>query len=663
MALVAATPALADAIEIPTGRANAPLFQADTLITTGFSGTHVRKPFSPDGSAVDAVKPLLREFIDPDGAVVTLLSIAQFDAGPAGQEIKRRAYDKIIARDVGQVFGIALDDQTPPNLYLSATSAFGLNINGADRNEDMLPDRLRKGAGDAVWAEAQFGPTPASGPGSVYKVDGRTGQVSLLANIELDGVPNSAAGLGNIAFDAAHKVLFISDLDTGVIHRLSLDGEELETFDHGMNGRPNEQLEPSLHDAENRADITSGDFDPDLPDTWGFADEKRRVWGLAVRGGRLFYAVATGKTEQPDIWSIGLHEKTGVFLEDARWEVSLPERFEPFDISDLDFTASGSLVVAQRATPLAPFDYNEMTQMGQVAVTRFVLEDPDDPKSALTPSDWVEEPIDYSIGFQGTHTNANGGVALGPNYTVRGSLEPRDCKGTLWATGDALRDEPTLESALELGGALTVHGAQAQPVMMDARENTPPWVSYFHDFDGVYDETVRSGHMGDVEVLGCVGTRASAAPADPQLAKVDPPLPKDPKLCTSPLCVTLVCLANPALCAPQQNACMSVEHALSCDPETGDYVLQVQAADRLAAPVLDELKLLPASPPLGALPLQTGMNAPTSVSLSGMSAGQIGHVNICAFNGVDQASGAPYDCCNQTVSFKIPNALCEKEAE
>jgi hypothetical protein len=47
----------------------------------------------------------------------------------------------VLAKDVGQVFGVALDDQTPPNIYVAATSVFGLQIVGHGR--DGLPNEGR----------------------------------------------------------------------------------------------------------------------------------------------------------------------------------------------------------------------------------------------------------------------------------------------------------------------------------------------------------------------------------------------------------------------------------------------------------------------------------------------------------------------------------------
>ena len=69
--------------------------------------------------------------------------------------------------------------------------------------------------------KGQFGLDLQGDPGSIYKVDGATGVVRLFAKVMLDGVPNPGPALGNLAYDAAHKQLFVSDLYTGMIHRSS----------------------------------------------------------------------------------------------------------------------------------------------------------------------------------------------------------------------------------------------------------------------------------------------------------------------------------------------------------------------------------------------------------------------------------------------------------
>src|SRR5438132_12752772 len=57
-------------------------------------------------------------------------------------------------------------------------------------------------------------------------------------DITLNGRPNSGAALGNIAYDRKHRQLFVSDLETGMIHRIDAEsGKDLGHFDHGAMGR------------------------------------------------------------------------------------------------------------------------------------------------------------------------------------------------------------------------------------------------------------------------------------------------------------------------------------------------------------------------------------------------------------------------------------------
>ena len=71
-------------------------------------------------------------------------------------------------------------------------------------------------------------------PGAIWKIDGISGAVSLFATI--DG--NSGPGIGDVSFDKVHRQFFASDLDTGLIHRIDADGSLIDTFDHGVAGRP-----------------------------------------------------------------------------------------------------------------------------------------------------------------------------------------------------------------------------------------------------------------------------------------------------------------------------------------------------------------------------------------------------------------------------------------
>ena len=89
------------------------LFPGEAFITK-FSGTA-----TADG----------RTTIDLSGIVGTSVDLRAPRFAPDGRhwldELHRFS---VTAGDVGQVFGVTLDDANPPNIYLSATSAFGLHL-------------------------------------------------------------------------------------------------------------------------------------------------------------------------------------------------------------------------------------------------------------------------------------------------------------------------------------------------------------------------------------------------------------------------------------------------------------------------------------------------------------------------------------------------------
>ncbi|MFM1919273.1 MAG: hypothetical protein RLZZ303_907, partial [Candidatus Hydrogenedentota bacterium] len=92
------------------------------------------------------------------------------------------------ANVLGQVFGIALDNATPPNMYVTATSVYG-----------------------------DF-PAGPGGYGAVYRVDGVTGVVCVLATL-----PNAGPALGNICYDEVNSQLFVSNHEDGLIYRIPID--------------------------------------------------------------------------------------------------------------------------------------------------------------------------------------------------------------------------------------------------------------------------------------------------------------------------------------------------------------------------------------------------------------------------------------------------------
>jgi hypothetical protein len=482
-----------------------PILNLGDAVVTGFSGTVAPDPTKPlprNKSAVDLT------FINPDGPSARIVDIG----GPGyvwdGRLLAAPKTFDVFAKDVGQIFGIALDDQTAPNIYLAATSVFGLQIVLPGRTRDSIPERLKKGRPGAVWMKGQFGLDLQGGPGSVWRVDGRTGEVSLFANVTLDGVPNPGPGLGNLAYDSAHKQLFVSDLYTGVIHRFDLDGRELGSYDHGVIGRVAAQLPALPFDPRNRLNIANERFDSENPDTWGFAPPERRVWGLAVQESRLFYSVRNGSaTDRPQIWSVGI-QQDGSFASDPRWELDVPGQPGPYPVSDIAFSQKGAMILAQRAAFAGSYDYSAFTRPGEPRVLRYWLKDPNDPPS---PGRWKPLAEEYAIGFAGNYRNTNGGVALGYGYGPDGTLSAAACEFSLWTTAQNMRNAPPLRSQLEPGGPLVVHGIHGVPAAPVRNFNEPPWTSYSIDYDDTFDDPRAMGHLGSVRIFTtpCVGPVAA----------------------------------------------------------------------------------------------------------------------------------------------------------
>jgi hypothetical protein len=466
-----------------------PIWNLGDAVVTGFSGTvppDPSKPLPANKSALDLT------FINPDGPSARIVDLALPGFVWDGRVWNAPKKFDVLARDVGQVFGAAVDDEQVPNIYLTATSAFGLRIVVPARDGSGAPERVRTGQRGATWMKGQFGIDRGGGPGSIWKVDGRTGDVRLFANVMLDGAPNTAAGLGNVAYDAARKQLFVSDLGSGMIHRLDMSGKNLGRYDHGVTGRRAAKQREVSFNRSARIDITSSRFDSENPDTWGLAQPERRVWGLTVYRDRLYYSVWDG----PQIWSIGIRPD-GNFGGDPRWELDVENNPSALPVSDMIFSNNGAMILAQRGGFASSYDYSAFTRSLGARVLQYVLEVPDDPK---TPSRWIAKPREYAVGFPADYRNTNGGVALGYGYGRDGRIDANSCESSIWITGENLRNDPGLRDRLEPGGPLVVHGIQGGDSNAVRDANAAPWASYFIDYDDKFEDPRASGHIGVVRV-------------------------------------------------------------------------------------------------------------------------------------------------------------------
>lgn len=466
---------LAAAAAYPALAQDTAVLKRGDAVVTGFSGTRSQEP-AGGANALD------QTFIDLDGPAMQLMPLRP-DAPPTAQLITSPPLLQIKARDVGQVFAITLDDGlkpsltgATPNIYLGATSAYGLQI--IVPGGDGRPQRVKQGQANAEWMAGQFG--HGGGPGSIWKVDGVTGAVSLFATLP----GNSGPGVGDIVYDTSSLHFYVSDLDTGLIHRIDSSGNLVDTFDHGLKAREQAGL-PAVADDGATMDIHDPAFDSQDPATWRFTQPERRVWGMAVNDGRLYYAVAEG----PSIWSISI-KLDGSFGGDARREFEVPGTPGSHPISDIAFDGQGMMYLAQRGGIRGSYDYKSFTKPKSSVVFRYRRDITDKAASAV----WVPVPEEFAIGFPPDHRNTSGGIALGYGYDDAGQMKTGQCGATLWSTGDNLRDGTD-------GASTVVHGLQGSDRMLVRPDNEPPTKSVFVDaYEGRRVDAANSGYAGDVEI-------------------------------------------------------------------------------------------------------------------------------------------------------------------
>jgi hypothetical protein len=478
---------------------------------TGFSGTKAPQP-APNTDPADLTE------IDLSGPSVRIIDLQTMVGPPQAQVVQAPKPFTATAAQLGQVFAVALDDAAAPNIYVAATSAYGLPIVAPGPGGGLA--RVKQGAPNASFMPGLFGPANlGGGPGSIWRIDGVTGEVRLFANVTLDGAANPGAALGGLAFDAASHMLFVADRGTGMIHAFDLNGQERGRYDHGTQGRTAAGMPPVQYDPARRLDITNAAFKTDDPSTWGYAADERRVFGLGVRTGRLYYAVAG---EQ--VWSVSI-TPDGSFGSDARVDVQVPPWDGESEISKITFDDNGAMLLAERGAPTGAYDFAALAKEAIGRVLRYQqvapqtaaqpgpMPAPDQPAQPVPTNQpappapdaaslWQPVPDEYAIGFPADLRNDNGGIAIGYSYTPAGTIDRNTCGGFLWSTGERLREtaDQALAARLAAGGPPIVNGLQGNSLDLVRPANVPPLATYFVDYDDKFDDAAARGHMGDIAI-------------------------------------------------------------------------------------------------------------------------------------------------------------------
>ncbi|MBV8107994.1 MAG: hypothetical protein JO223_25915 [Hyphomicrobiales bacterium] len=450
---------------------------------TGFSGAPPPPQIAPGDDPGELT------FIDANGPSLRIVDLQDMGGPAAAQLVGAPKPLTFPASQVGQAFGVALDNGAPANIYVAASSAYGLPIVAPGVDGSLRHVKL--GAPNAAFMSGLWG--PRGGPGSIWKIDGATARVSLFANVTTDGRPNSGAALGALAYDPDSKSLFVADRESGLIHRFSMNGADLGSYDHGVTVRAAQGLPPAPWTTRQPIDVTSPQFDSGDPSSWNYAAPERRIFGLAVHQHRLYYAIA----DSLQIWSVGL-SPDGSFGDDAVIELAAPPAAGPTEIATIIFDDQGRMVLAERPAPTGAFDFEALSVPMIGRALRYTL-------VGAAPGGrrvWQEQPDEYAIGFPHDLRNENGGVAIGYNYDRAGEILRGSCGGFVWTTGEDLREssDPALDARLAQSGPLHVDGLQGEGGWQIRPRNAPPLESYFVSYaDAPPDEAAR-GHLGGVAI-------------------------------------------------------------------------------------------------------------------------------------------------------------------
>ena len=610
LALVALAAAAGARAQTPPAAVIAP----GEAAVAGFSGA------PPPARIAPGEDPAAKTFIDLGGPSLRVVDLRRMGGPAVAQAVRALKPFTFAARDLGQVFGVALDDADPPNIYVAATSAYGLPIVVTDPGG--APVHVSRGAPGATFMPGLWG--PRGGPGTIFKIDGVAATVTPFADVKTDGRANSGAALGALAYDPRTKLLYVSDRESGLIHCFSLSGVDLGAYDHGVAGLAAQGLTPAPWTRREPIDVASPAFDSGDPSTWNLAAPERRVFGLAVRDRRLYYAVA----DSLRVWSVGLKDDGG-FGDDATIELTAPPAAGPTEIATIAFDDQGRMLLAERAASTGAFSFEPLAAPAIGRLLRYAMVG----RTADGRRIWRETPDEYAVGFPGDYRNVDGGVAEGYAYARSGELLPGSCDGFLWTTGEDLRDaaDRALAERLAQTGPLPVDGLQGEGVWQDRPRNLPPLMSYFVAYgDGPWDDAFH-GRMGAIAVRRDCAPAApaspAAAPAAPSLA---PPSAPPPTIGGPPSPPSPPPATPPAACNPNELRRVG-DGGVSCQPACQRP--DVQVGDKCCPP--------------------SALAANAACSNSSCPAGQtpIGPSNFCCDGAhvYASANGAPACCAGAVV--------------
>jgi len=140
---------------------------------------------------------------------------------------------------LGNVYGTTINP-TDGCMFVTASTNFSSAFGFGGTSQDAVLQFGSIGGGNAT------GSNDAAAGGSVYKLDGITGQATLFSSIPMQSSTlthddcesagteprtNSSPALGNIAYDECNNQYFVTSFEDGRIYRLDANGNILDSYD------------------------------------------------------------------------------------------------------------------------------------------------------------------------------------------------------------------------------------------------------------------------------------------------------------------------------------------------------------------------------------------------------------------------------------------------
>ena len=425
------------------------------------------------------------------------------------------------ARTMGQVFGVALDNEG--NIFTTASSVYG-DFNPHSITSNQTLNLLN---------------------GLVFRIDHLTGLVTpfITAYPGATYVPGSnqipntnGVGLGNITFDPVHQQLLVTNFEDGKIYRLKGLSNPIGTI-AGV-------YDPFFAAPYNKRDEGLPGFaNPNLSAANKIENSGRRLWGIGYNSappldGRVYFAcwcqdqvqsTRSGTAFHNNIWSVALDSAGGFIPSTLRDETTLtlnpitipplpdPNRsgsmgtfFSSNPISDIEFSSKGNMLIAER-TMWANF----VTQSGITVVGNGDYGSLSGSSSGMPWASDVNHHAAHNARVFEFTPNTSGGwntsqyyvgastIGVGSREGSAGGVDygyddyPLNCEQRIWMTGDYLK--------IIYNGQPRdiIYGLEATKTGMSANPNYET-TDYYVDLNNMFGsqtaDTFDKTTIGDVDV-------------------------------------------------------------------------------------------------------------------------------------------------------------------